>query len=176
MISNSKLINNCFNPSAQRLMACFLPGMFFRGSEIYCYANFFCHDNFSIAFGPNFRGAKSPRAANCFRGTPPAPVEKSQHGKNYIKVRPLLVRHLLRNRLFRQLKNFILIRNPLKNQPQEFLICQFPSCRFLLYRNINVNNFNLYRNQIIALLLDKQLKLKTGVSRIDKTENLCRVQ
>ena len=29
---------------------------FFRGSKIYCYPNFFCYANFSIAFGPFFWG------------------------------------------------------------------------------------------------------------------------
>ena len=29
---------------------------FFRGSKIYCYANFFCYANCSLVFGPNFRG------------------------------------------------------------------------------------------------------------------------
>ena len=31
---------------------------FFKGGKIYCYANSFCYANFSIAFGPNFRGTK----------------------------------------------------------------------------------------------------------------------
>ena len=32
----------------------FLLGIF--SGEIYCYANLFCYANFSIVFGPNFRG------------------------------------------------------------------------------------------------------------------------
>ena len=37
----------------------FLPGIFFRGGKIYCYANFVCHANFSIVFGPNFGGGQT---------------------------------------------------------------------------------------------------------------------
>ena len=33
----------------------FLPGIF-QGGKIYCYANFFSYANFSVVFGPNFRG------------------------------------------------------------------------------------------------------------------------
>ena len=45
---------------------------------IYCYANFFCYDNFPIVFGPNLRGAKVFEGANCLRGAPTAPRGRSQ--------------------------------------------------------------------------------------------------
>ena len=48
------------------------------GGKIYCYANFFCHANFSIVFGPNFRGAKVSEGGKLPRGEGRPPVEESQ--------------------------------------------------------------------------------------------------
>ena len=55
----------------------FLSGIFFEeGGKIYCCANFFCYANFSIIFGPNFRGAKVSEGGTASGGAPP--VEESQ--------------------------------------------------------------------------------------------------
>ena len=43
----------------------FLSGIFFGGN--YCYANFFCHANFSIVLKPNFLGGGQIPGANCLR-------------------------------------------------------------------------------------------------------------
>ena len=47
---------------------------FFQEGKIYCYANFFGYANFSIVFGPNFRGQKSP--GELPQGVPPVPLWK----------------------------------------------------------------------------------------------------
>ena len=52
----------------------FLSGLFRGvGDKIYCYANFFVYANFPIVIRPNFRDQKSPRGANCLRGSPLPP-------------------------------------------------------------------------------------------------------
>ena len=60
----------------------------FQGSRIYCYPNFFCYANFSIVFGPNFRGGQKSLRGGLSQGVP-HPVEKSQdgrHGRRFSRV------------------------------------------------------------------------------------------
>ena len=68
--------NLCYRYTDDSILAFFWE--FFQGGEIYCYANLFCYANFSIVFGPNFRGTKST-GGKLPQGAPPVPpVEESQ--------------------------------------------------------------------------------------------------
>ena len=51
---------------------------FFSGGKIYCYAKFFCYANFSIVFGPDFKGggAKVSEGGKLHQGAPPASLWK----------------------------------------------------------------------------------------------------
>ena len=50
----------------------FLPGVFSGGKSIVMQISFYA--NFSIVFGPNFRGGKSLRGGRLPQGAPPAPL------------------------------------------------------------------------------------------------------
>ena len=66
--SNSS--NDDFHNSVSGMIFWLSSRNFFEGGKIYCYANFFCYDNFSIVFGLNFKGQKSPRG-ELSQGAPP---------------------------------------------------------------------------------------------------------
>ena len=50
--------------------------VFGGGGKMYCFANFFCYADFSIVFGPNFRGTKVSEGAHCLRRGDPCPLQK----------------------------------------------------------------------------------------------------
>ena len=52
-----------------KLITGILPEIFSEG-KIYCFANFFCCANFSIAFGSRFGEAKVSEGGDCMRGVP----------------------------------------------------------------------------------------------------------
>ena len=64
----------------------FFKNFFSRGGQI-CFANFYCHANFSIAFGANFRrGQKSLRGENCLRGASPCPLPHIEESQQILKI------------------------------------------------------------------------------------------
>ena len=53
----------------------FIPGIFLGGAKMYCYASIFCYANFSIVFGPNFKGEAKVSEGDKLplpQGAPPA--------------------------------------------------------------------------------------------------------